>query len=188
MSLDKNQTLSIFGSSILLLKLIKSTSKFNKYSLPVSMWQRGKRGTNRLHREGEEDVCSSGDEDLVVFPGRMLLTEAQEIEALKYVEDHALMWDRKESDFKDVRKKLAHWTTLGKKFGCTPEQIRFWYRNLRSAYAKLLKQVDLGCDAELFTFRNAFIWTHASFLFRSLWNKKGVGELPSSDDTHQPAT
>ena len=135
------------------------------------MWQRGRHGTNRLHRQGEEDVSSS-DEDLPVFPGRKLLTEAQEIEALKYVEDHALMW-------RGTSTALAHWTTLAKKFVCTPEQIRFWYKNLRSAYAKILKQVKLGCEAALFTDRSKFIWTHTSFLFRSLWDKKG-GELCGS--------
>ena len=40
--------------------------------------------------EAPADVCSS-DEDLPVFPGSKLLTQAQEIEALNFVGEHVLM-------------------------------------------------------------------------------------------------
>ena len=68
--------------------------------------------------------------------------------------------------------KLAHWTTLEKKFGCTPEQIMFCYKNLRSAYAKILKPVKLVCDAGPFTERAKFILLNAGLQC----NKKGGGE------------
>ena len=125
--------------------------------------------------EAAADV-SSGDEDLIVFPGCNLLTEIQEIEALKYIIENDLMRDMTQSDYKNLKKKREHWTALGLKYGCNQEQIKLWFNNVRCAYEGIIHQVHLGCEYGLLTQRSKFIWTHATFLFCSLWKKMGADE------------
>ena len=114
----------------------------------------------------EQDVHELDEEERASVKKRRqltALTSEQEEQMVEWLVEHPVLWNKKMKDYKDIQMKDALWREQAEKMDKDANELKVWYKSLRTRYGRL-KKMPSGSGAPEFSDRDKWILQKLEFL------------------------
>ncbi|MEW8548748.1 MAG: hypothetical protein AB2693_35045 [Candidatus Thiodiazotropha sp.] len=91
------------------------------------------------------------------------LTPEQEEEMVEWLAEHPVLWNKKMKDYKDIHMKDALWREQAGKMDKDINELKVWYKSLRTRYGRLRKMPS-GSGVQELSDRDRWILQKLEFL------------------------
>ena len=91
------------------------------------------------------------------------LTPEQEEEMVEWLSEHPVLWNKKMKDYKDTQMKEALWIEQAGKMDKDVNELKVWYKSLRTRFGRL-KKMPSGSGTQEFSERDKWILQKLKFL------------------------